>query len=126
MSTKIESIHQFPIYTSQGGFKSLWQKYDIYRDRLVLNTLLFGKFVIKFENIVKVELRDPNVKLVWTEIWRYKSIHYALKLDIADFYWHLGVHRKTGWIKLLLFTPENPSLFKQQLEQSIAESKNIR
>ena len=121
MFTKTDSIHQFPLYSSQGGFKSMWQQYEIYRDRLVLNTLLFGKFVTKFENIEKVELRGPNFWHVWGDIIRFRSILYALKLDIADFYQHLGVHRNTGWISILLFTPENPAMFKQNLERAMAD-----
>lgn len=126
MYTRIATVNDFPIYSSKAGFKSLWQKYYVFRDRLELNTIIFGKFVIKLENLVEVELRGPNVKQVWKDIWRYKSIFYALKLDMADFYEHLGVHKNTDWMHLLLFTPENPPLFKQYLERTLADFRKRR
>ena len=35
----------------------------------------------------------------------------ALKLDLADFYEHVGITRKVGVFSQLRFTPDNPQKF---------------
>lgn len=126
MKTTLSATTDFPLYVSNRTFKSMGQKYLIFQDRLELRTFLFGKFTIKFEELEKVELRRPNIQLMWDEMWKYKNLHYAIKLDIADFYEHLGVYKKSGWVHLLLFTPENPLQFKQYLERAATGFSNRR
>jgi hypothetical protein len=123
MRPSISATMEFPMFVSNRTFKSTGQKYLIFRDRLELRTILFGTFTINFVDLERVELRQQNVKIMWKELWKYKTLHYALKLDLADFYEHLGVYKKSGWVKLLLFTPENPVLFKQHLERALSDFK---
>ena len=107
-----------PLHVSGRTFKSIGQEYSIYRDKLILDTLVH-KIVIPFDELEKVEIHPPNVLILWKEIWKRRSFHFAWKLDLADLYEHVAVFKKTGNIKIYLFTPENPVLFKQYLEREI-------
>ena len=33
------------------------------------------------------------------------------KLDFSDFYRHVAIHRRTGWVKHLRITPDDPDRF---------------
>ena len=95
------------LYESPGSFKSLWNTYRIYEDRIELEfRLFFSRIVIPREAFVSVEVYRPPV--VRTSFW-------ALKLDWADFYTHVGIERNCGLFKKLRFTPADPEEFKQNV-----------
>jgi len=69
-----------------------------------------SRFVIPAEDILDVNLRQRfslgdifggKVRLRW----------WALKLDWADLFRHVEIHRKSGLFKYLRFTPDNPERF---------------
>jgi len=98
-----------PLYTSGKSFRNLWQEYRIYRDRIELRSF-FGWKVIRAEDIIDVEIRPP---LVIGDFFRGKGFaqSFALKLDMSDFFRHVAVHRRSGWIKHLRFTPDDLDTF---------------
>jgi hypothetical protein len=90
-------------------FRNLWQQYRIYTDRIELRSCV-GRKVIRAEEIINVEVRPP---VVIGDLFRHKGFarSFALKLDLADFYHHVGIHRQSGWIKHIRITPDDPDTF---------------
>jgi len=104
-----------PIYVSNCTKKSLWQKYEIYDDRLELHTWL-GNFKISFQNIKQVEVLPPA--------WKSLRLHlekcpFGLKLDPPDWQEHIVLEKETGLLRHVLFTPENPAEFKRVLDEAL-------
>ena len=89
------------LYETQPSFRSLWQKYRIWRDYIEL-CCFFRRFLIWADEVEEVKVFPPPV--IRTTFW-------ALKLDLADLYRHVGIRRKTGLFKNLRFTPDDPEKF---------------
>ncbi len=100
-----------PICISRRLFRNLWQQYRIYPDRVELR-FFAGWKIVRAEDILDVEVRPA---VVIADLFRRKGFirSFALKLDLADFFRHVAVHRRTGWIKHLRFTPDDPETFVQ-------------
>ena len=95
------------VYESPGTARSLWNSYRIFDDRIELEfRLFFTKIVIPKAMFVEVEVYKPPV---------IRTVFWALKLDLADFYTHVGIERNSGFMKKLRFTPSNPNEFKQKV-----------
>lgn len=103
-----ENLDQ-PLYVSGRLFRNLWQQYRIYDDRIELRFFL-GRKVIRAENIISAEVRPP---IVVGDLFRRKgwAQSFALKLDLADFFHHVAIHRQSGWLKHVRFTPDDPETF---------------
>ena len=103
-----DSLDQ-PLYVSRRLFRNLWQRYRIYTDRIELRTFMGWK-VIRAEDIVDIEIRPP---VVIGDLFRGKGFarSFPLKLDMADFFRHVAIHRRSGWIKYVRFTPNDPDTF---------------
>jgi hypothetical protein len=100
-----------PVYTSRRRFWSMGNEYLIYPDRLELRVpFLLSTFVIKREELIDINIYKPPV--LRTTLW-------ALKLDFADLFEHVGIIRKNGFMKKLRFTPENPREFVRKVEEII-------
>ena len=85
--------------------KSLWNTYKIFSDRLELQfRFFFVTIVIPKDAFVKVDVYKAPV---------IRTVFWALKLDLADLYTHVGIERNCGWFKKLRFTPANPHEFKE-------------
>jgi hypothetical protein len=98
-----------PLYVSARSFKNIWQEYRIYTDRIELKTFM-GRKIIFAGDILDVEVRPC---LVIGDIFRgrgFKEI-LTLKLDLADLYPHVAIHRRSGWFKHLRITPDDPDTF---------------
>ena len=99
------------VYTSERSLRNLWQEYRIYEDRLELKSwLLFRTLVIPLADILSIEVRPRFVML---DLHRGKSLAYALamKIDLSDLYKHVAIHRKSGLMKHIRITPNNPAEF---------------
>ncbi len=92
-----------PIYETKPSFRSLWQKYRIFNDRIELRGFCFcRRIVIPADEVEEVQVFSPPV---------IKTVFWALKLDLADLYRHVGIRRKRGLFKNLRFTPDDPERF---------------
>jgi len=95
------------VYESKGTPRSLWNSYKIFDDRIELEfRLFFTKIVIPKASFVKIEVYKPPV---------IRTVFWALKLDLADLYTHVGIERNSGFMKKLRFTPSDPNEFKQKI-----------
>lgn len=95
------------IYESGGTPRSLWNSYKIFDDRIELQfRLFFTKIIIRREAFVKVDVYKPPV---------IRTVFWALKLDLADLYNHVGIERNDGFLKKIRFTPVNPDEFKRKV-----------
>ena len=110
------------IYTSDSTIGSLWQKYEIFEDKVVFHTHL-GDLEISFDNIAAVKASESDVKGLFTGTLELKSLVPALKIDWANFVEHVVIDKREGMIKRLLFTPENPAEFVSTLESALAKYK---
>jgi hypothetical protein len=94
-----------PLYVSTPTMKSLGNEYTIFEDKIDLRCryLFFNKIItVKKEDIVSIDVFRPPV---------IRTSFKALKLDLADFYEHVGITRKGGVFSQLRFTPEDPQKF---------------
>jgi hypothetical protein len=114
------SIEQ-PLYVSARSFKNLWQEYRIYADRIELKSC-FGRKIIRAGDILDVEVRPP---VVIGDIFRGKGLKkgLALKLDLADLYPHVAIHRRYGWFKHLRITPDDPDTFVKICRSIMSDSE---
>ncbi|MBE0643082.1 MAG: hypothetical protein IH600_03295 [Bacteroidetes bacterium] len=108
-----------PLYTSPCTAKSLWQEYRIYSDRIEFATLL-GNMVVPFTDIESAALAGSDVDALFHGDLRLKNFRPALKLDWANFTDHIVLDKSTGYIHRILFTPENPAVFLEQLRGAMA------
>jgi hypothetical protein len=98
-----------PLYESRRLFRNLWQRYRIYPDRIELRSFV-GSKTVPADDIVNVEVRESPVI---GDLFRGKGLAYslALKLDLADFFRHVAIHRRAGWIRHIRITPDDPEEF---------------
>ena len=106
-----------PIYTSKSTVKSLWQEYRIYDDHLEFDTL-FGKMEIPFEDIEQAEVSESEIKGLFKGDLHVRYMP-ALKLDWANFVEHVVVDKREGFLRHILFTPEDPSAFVSKLNDAL-------
>lgn len=98
-------MHTAPIYISKRTAKSLGQEYRIYPDRLELQSwFLFHTFVIPAGDILAVEVR-PSL------FGGRKGITWGIKLDNSDLCRHVLIRRKSGFMKRIAFSPDDPEKF---------------
>jgi len=100
-----------PIYVSPRSSKSFRQEYRVYPDRIELQCrVALHTLVIPANEILDIQIRPP---LVFTDLFRGKGFVYAfpLKIDSADRYRHVAIKRKTGFMKHIRFTPDDPDKF---------------
>ena len=102
-------MYEQPLYESRRMFRNLWQRYRIYADRVELSFFGMAR-IIAADDIVDVEVRRPPVI---ADLFRGKGFanSFALKMDLADFYRHVAIHRRSGWIKHVRVTPDDPEGF---------------
>lgn len=102
-------MNQQPLYESRRMFRNLWQRYRVYTDRVELRSFLGAK-IIRANDILDVEVRPA---VVIGDLFRGKGPAYslALKLDMADFFRHVAIHRRSGWIKHIRIAPDDPDEF---------------
>jgi len=101
------------VYKSEKAFRNMWHEYRVYDNRIELDTL-FKTVTINNADIEDISLFSPPV---------IKTSIFALKIDMADFYTHIGIKRKKGYFKNIRFTPVFPEEFlasvKSVLQQTV-------
>ncbi len=115
-------MSSFPLFTSPGTAKSLWQEYRIYEDHLELE-YLFGRIVVSFHEIERLEVYTSDVLRLLSGKMRLKGFRLAGKLDWANFLEHIVLDKRHGWIRRILFTPEDPTSFKAAFDKAMAAHK---
>ena len=111
-------MSEAPIYTSKSSVKSLWQEYRIYEDHLEFGTL-FGLMTIPFEQVKSVKVSESDLKGLLKGDLKLKGFRPALKLDWANFVEHVVLDKSQGWVRRVLFTPDDPRAFKSALDQAL-------
>jgi hypothetical protein len=114
-----------PIYTSKSSIKSLWQEYRIYEDRLEFDTL-FGRMTIPFDQIESVEVSESDLKGLFKGNLKLRNFRPALKLDWANFVDHVVLDKSEGWVRRVLFTPDDPIAFKEALDQALSRFRQTQ
>lgn len=112
-----------PLYVSKRSWRSLWQEYRVYPDRIELSSWI-GKKVISADEILDIEVRPPSVI---GDLFRGKGFAYSLplKLDMADSCRHVAVHRTSGIMKYLRFTPDDPEEFVEVCKSIMKEDRSM-
>jgi hypothetical protein len=118
-SELIMSTGEQPMYVSRRSFRSLGQQYRIYTDRVELGFLGFRK-IITGTDILAVEVRPA---CVIGDLFRGKGLAaaFALKLDLADLFRHVAIHRRSGWLRYVRFAPDDPDTFVQVCKSIMRE-----
>lgn len=114
-----------PVYVSKSTLKSIWQEYRIYGDHLEFDTM-FGRIEIPFESVERIEVLDADTKALIRGDLRLKNFRPALKIDWANFLDHVVLDKNEGYIRRLLFTPEDPRAFKSALELAISRFRGAQ
>ncbi len=97
------------LYQSKKMGRNLWSDYRVEEDVVVLRWK-FGHFRIPLDEIVWIDTFKPPV--IRTAFW-------ALKIDNADLFVHVGLKRKTGFFKQIRFTPDDPEAFVEAVRRAI-------
>jgi len=112
-------MDESPLYRSPSTVKSLWQEYRIYADRVEFDTL-FGRMTIPFDAIESVSVSESEVRGLLRGDLHLKNFRPALKIDWANFVEHVVLDKKEGWIRRILFTPEDPGAFVRALGTALS------
>lgn len=108
-----------PIYTSGSSIKTLWQHYSVFPDRLEFKTHL-GDWTIPFGEIEQLKIEEPHLTALLHGRLDLKNFPFGLKLDFSDITEHVALDKKTGLIRRLTFSPEDPAAFAAAAHQAIA------
>jgi len=93
------------LYASKRTGQSLWQQYRIYRDRIELQSwVLLHTLVVPRDKIKAVEVRPP----VWSSD---KGFTWGVKLDNCDLCRQVLLTKKSGLLKRIGFSPDEPERF---------------
>ena len=110
------------------NWKSLFLKYEIYGDRIRIQSILpFYCFDISYDNVEKIEVGSPPV--IWDVIKRryyYPKYGFGLRIlknDLADLSRHITIEKKRGFWKQIRITPRNPEKFYRTLTDAMQEYK---
>ncbi len=114
-----------PVYISKSTIKSLWQEYRIYDDHVEFDTL-FGRMVVPFDQIERVEVSESEIKGLLKGDLHLKNFRPALKLDWANFLEHVVLDKKEGHIRRILFTPDDLAEFKRVLDEAVMRFRKGR
>lgn len=107
-----------PVYISKSTVKSIWQEYRIFSDRLEFDTK-FGRMTIPFEHVERFEVLDADTKALMRGDLRLKNFRPAIKIDWANFLEHVVLDKTEGYVRRVLFTPEDPVAFKNALQEAV-------
>lgn len=107
-----------PIYTSKSTAKSLWQEFRLYDDRIEFDTH-FGMMVVPLAHIERVDISESEVKGLLRGDLHLKDFRPALKLDWANFVEHVVLDKNKGYVRRVLFTPDDLEAFKGAVEGAL-------
>lgn len=113
------------VYTSQSTVKSLWQEYRICDERVEFDTR-FGMLTVPFEHIEQVEVSESEVKGLLRGDLHLKNFRPALKLDWANFLEHVVLDKSQGFVRRILFTPDDLQAFTSALNSALARYRQRR
>jgi hypothetical protein len=106
-------VQNIPIFTSKRTLRSLWQQYRIYRDRVELQSwILFHTVVVPAEEIESLEVNSAVLcggKVTW-----------FLVLDYSSFVRHVILKRKSGMLRSMAFSPDEPDKFVEICKSTFA------
>jgi hypothetical protein len=98
-------MNDTPIYISKRTTRSLWQEYRIYPDRLELQCwIALHTLVIPANEIQEIKVR-PSV------FSGQKGFTWGVKIDNCDLCRHVLLRRKSGILKRIGFSPDDPEKF---------------
>ena len=109
------------ILVSPRSSASIWQEYRVYPDRIELQcNVALHTLVIPADEILDIQIRPP---LVFADLFRGKGFAYAfpLKIDWADMCRHVAIKRKSGFMKHIRFTPDDPDKFVEACKTIMME-----
>ena len=110
-------MNNVALYSSKCTFKSFWNSYHIFADKLVLESII-GKITIPFENIESVSVEESDVKGLLKGDLKLKNFRPAIKLDWANMTEHIVIDKSDGMLHRVLFTPDNIPEFMHELEKA--------
>ena len=118
-------MDETPLYVSPGTLRSLWQEYRIYADHLEFDTV-FGRMTIPFDTVERVEVSESEIRGLMRGDLHLENFRPALKLDWANFVEHVVLDKDTGWVRRILFTPDDPHAFQHTLEEALERYRASR
>ena len=107
-----------PLYTSRSTAKSLWQEFRLYDDRIEFDTH-FGMMVVPLAHIERVDVSESEVKGLVKGDLHLKDFRPALKLDWSNFVEHVVLDKNKGYVRRVLFSPDDPEAFKTAVEGAL-------
>ncbi len=116
---------QTPLYVSKRSLKNLWQQYRIYPDRIELHCwTMFHTLKIPFREIKDIEIRSFFSSGDTSGGRRWRSF-FGLKLDMADLCRHIAITKKSGIMRCIVFSPDNPDEFAEIMKLLVEKAGEI-
>jgi hypothetical protein len=110
------------VYTSRSTVKSLWQEYRVYDDRVEFDTH-FGTMTVPLEHVETIDVSESEVRGLLRGDLHLRNFRPALKIDWANFLEHVVLDKSEGWVRRVLFTPDDPAAFKRALDDALARHR---
>lgn len=113
--------------TSRGTFLNP-RRYVICDDRIKIQSpLRVYWFNIPFDDIEKVEIRNPPV--IWDAykqgiLFSRKYFFRIYKNDLADLFRHISIEKRSGFWRQIRIAPKNPDKFYNVLCEAIRKYKS--
>jgi len=106
-----------PLYVSRPTLKSIWHEYRLYRDRLELDTHLWGTVRVPLTDVSAVSVRPAGVIFdLFRGDYGLKELVRTIKLDLADLNEHVTIERDSGFWRQFRITPEDPEEFVRRVQ----------
>ncbi|RLG54871.1 MAG: hypothetical protein DRN95_08440 [Candidatus Hydrothermarchaeota archaeon] len=114
----------------EGNSRGIWPfscRYIVYSDRIrIQSPLRFYWFEIPYDDIVKVELRNPPV--VWDAykqsiLFTRKYFFRIYKNDLADLFKHISIEKRNGFWRQIRIAPKDPEKFYDVLQHAIKKRR---
>jgi hypothetical protein len=114
-----------PLYVSKRSFKNLWQAYRIYLDRIELQCwIALHTLKIPVRQIADIQIRSPFS--FWNLLRGKASLSFrGVKIDQADLYRHVAITKKSGLLKCIVFTPDDPDEFADIIKMLMEHADKI-
>ena len=114
------------VYASNSTLKSLWQKYEIFADRVELHSWV-GNIKIPFDQVEKIEVYPPVLKSL--RLHMKNCLPFGLHLDAVNFKEHVVLDKRKDSFaisSLLQRTPPNSSASWIRFSSNFVQIQAVR
>ncbi len=111
------------VLASKCILKTVWQRYEVYIDRIEFSTEL-SKLVIPFEKIKDVALIETELKGTYQGIIQLNQFVVPRNIEWENYPEYIIVDKDGKYVKAIVYTPESTKAFNQVVEEQLKEYRH--